>query len=84
MKRKVFIFLVLLALLFSGLGGQAANAEGESPHTVPQVEKYFPFGTSMNWGGYREPRPPTRISEVKVTLIIIWIIMPRLYWILPG
>jgi len=50
MKHKVFIFLLLVALLFSGLGGQAANAEGESPHTVPQVEKYFPFGVSMNWG----------------------------------
>ena len=50
MKHKVFIFLVLAALLFSGLGGQATNAAGEFGDTVPQIEKYFPFGTSIGWG----------------------------------
>ena len=47
MKHKVFIFLVLVALLFSGSSSQAASA-GDA---VPKAEKYFPFGTSMNWGG---------------------------------
>jgi len=46
MKHKAFIFLVLAALLFTGFGGQAANAGG----AVPEAEKYFPFGTSIGWG----------------------------------
>ena len=47
MKHKVFICLVLAALMFSGSSVQAASG-GDA---VPRAEKYFPFGTSMNWGG---------------------------------
>lgn len=44
MKHKVFICLVLAALMFSGSSSQAASA-GDA---VPRAEKYFPFGTSMS------------------------------------
>ena len=46
MKHKVFIFLVLVALLFTGSSSQDANASD----VVPKAEKYFPFGTGIGGG----------------------------------